>query len=252
MRFKVFAAVLAAVALMSAAVGVASATNGPIHETTAQTTTAIQTTATKLEPATGLVGDDQGTCALLRSGGVECWGNNTYGALGDGTVLSLWYSAVPLAAKGLTGVARLVSDGDGYCAVLKSGLVRCWGYNHGGFPGAPGEAAGLLGNGSGEEFSDVPVSVDAGVTWREPPRSTSPGSDRNADGAPSRRPPPGLVDRLRTQSFSQLTRQAALPGTVEAAPQVVFTQVPVFLRASALMPWRWPNSAEVVEQSGRG
>jgi ABC-type tungstate transport system substrate-binding protein len=64
MRFKVFAAVLAAVALMSAAVGVASATNGPIHETTAQTTTAIQTTATKLEPATGLVGDDQGTCAL--------------------------------------------------------------------------------------------------------------------------------------------------------------------------------------------
>ena len=159
MRFKVFAAVLAAVALMSAAVGVASATNGPIHETTAQTTTAIQTTATKLEPATGLVGDDQGTCALLRSGGVECWGNNTYGALGDGTVLSLWYSEVPLAAKGLTGVARLVSDGDGYCAVLKSGLVRCWGYNHGGFPGAPGEAAGLLGNGSGEEFSDVPVSV---------------------------------------------------------------------------------------------
>jgi alpha-tubulin suppressor-like RCC1 family protein len=159
MRFKVFAAVLAAVALMSAAVGVASATNGPIHETTAQTTTAIQTTATKLEPATGLVGDDQGTCALLRSGGVECWGNNTYGALGDGTVLSLWYSEVPLAAKGLTGAARLVSDGDGYCAVLKSGLVRCWGYNHGGFPGAPGEAAGLLGNGSGEEFSDVPVSV---------------------------------------------------------------------------------------------
>jgi hypothetical protein len=71
MRFKVFAAGLAAVALMSAAVGVASATNGPIHETTAETTTAIQTTATKLEPATGLVGDDQGTCALLRSGGVE-------------------------------------------------------------------------------------------------------------------------------------------------------------------------------------
>ena len=52
-----------------------------------------------------------------------------------------------------------MSDGDGYCAVLENGEVKCWGYNHGGFPGAPGEAAGLLGNGSGEEFSDVPVRV---------------------------------------------------------------------------------------------
>ena len=139
--------------------------------------TEAHTTATKLEPAAGLVGDDQGTSALLRSGRVECWGTNTYGALGDGTVVSLLYSELPVAAKGLNGVARLVSDGDGYCAVLRSGRVRCWGYNHGGFPGAPGEAAGLLGNGSGEEFSDVPVTVKdlAGV------RSLV--SDRNGYGS---------------------------------------------------------------------
>ncbi len=159
MRFRIFAALVATVALMSAAVAAASATNGSSQQTTAQTTTTIQTTATKLEPAAALVGDDQGTCALLRSGAVECWGANTYGALGNGTVASLWYSDVAPAAKGLSGVTRLVSDGDGYCAVLRSELVECWGYNHGGFPGAPGEAAGLLGNGSGEEFSDVPVAV---------------------------------------------------------------------------------------------
>ncbi len=170
MRFKVLAAVCAALALFSSAVGVASATSG-------SNATEAHTTATKLEPAAGLVGDDQGTCALLRSGRVECWGTNTYGALGDGTVVSLLYSELPVAAKGLNGVARLVSDGDGYCAVLRSGRVRCWGYNHGGFPGAPGEAAGLLGNGSGEEFSDVPVTVKdlAGV------RSLV--SDRNGYGS---------------------------------------------------------------------
>ncbi|MGP8181239.1 MAG: RCC1 domain-containing protein [Acidimicrobiales bacterium] len=159
MRFKALAAVVAALALMGAAVGVASATNRSDRSKTVPTSTAIETTVPKLEPAAGLVGDDQGTCALLRSGRVECWGANTYGALGNGTVASVWYSDVALAAKGLSGVARLVSDGDGYCAVLKSELVKCWGYNHGGFPGAPGEAAGLLGDASGEEFSDVPVTV---------------------------------------------------------------------------------------------
>ncbi len=159
MRLRVFSAVVAAVALTGVASGVASATKTPSRATTTRTTPETRTAATRVEPAASLVGDDEGTCALLRSGGVECWGNNTYGALGDGTVLSLWYTSAPVAAKRLTGATRLVSDGDGYCAALKNGLARCWGYNHGGFPGAPGEAAGLLGNGSGEVFSDVPVTV---------------------------------------------------------------------------------------------
>jgi len=159
MRFKVFAAVAVAVGLMAAQMGAATATNGSSHAITAQRPTTTRTAAAAVEPVTSLVGDDQGTCALLKNGRVECWGANTYGALGDGNVVSLWYSDVPVAAKGLTGAASLVSDGDGYCAVLKSGPVKCWGYNHGAFPGAPGEAAGLLGNGSIEQFSDVPVTV---------------------------------------------------------------------------------------------
>ena len=104
----------AAVALMGAAGVAASATNRSSHATTAQTTTTTQPTTTKLEPAAGLVGDDAGTCALLRRGAVECWGNNTAGTLGDGTLTSIWYSAVPVAVKGLTGARSLVSDGVGY------------------------------------------------------------------------------------------------------------------------------------------
>ena len=149
MRFKVFAALLATVVLMGAAVAAASATNRSSQTTTAQTTATTQPTATKLEPAAGLVGDDAGTCALLKSGAVECWGNNTAGALGDGTLTSIWYSAVPVAAKGLTGVRSLVSDGVGYSALSRNGGVECWGVN----------TYGELGNGSSEAYSDVPVAA---------------------------------------------------------------------------------------------
>lgn len=149
MRFKVFAALVATVALMGAAVAAASATNRSSQATTAQMTTTNQPTATKLEAAASLVGDDEGTCALLRSGAVECWGNNTAGALGDGTVTSIWYSEVPVAAKGLTGARGLVTDGVAYCALLRSGGVECWGVN----------TYGALGDDSSEAYSDVPVTV---------------------------------------------------------------------------------------------
>ena len=149
MRFKVFAALVATVALMGAAVAAASATNRSSQATTAQMTTTNQPTATKLEAAASLVGDDEGTCALLRSGAVECWGNNAAGALGDGTVTSIWYSEVPVAAKGLTGARGLVSDGVAYCALLRSGGVECWGVN----------TYGALGDDSSEAYSDVPVTV---------------------------------------------------------------------------------------------
>jgi hypothetical protein len=69
------------------------------------------------------------------------------------------YSFVPVAAKGVAGATFLATDSDGYCAVVGGGQVKCWGYNHGGFGNTPGEAAGLLGNGSSEQFSDVPVNV---------------------------------------------------------------------------------------------
>ncbi len=95
---------------------------------------------------------DGGYCALLTSGGVDCWGVNSWGDLGNGT---LTYSDVPVAVVGLggtgtlAGVASLISNDDSsYCALLTSGGVDCWGFN----------ADGELGNGSGDT-SDVPVSV---------------------------------------------------------------------------------------------
>jgi len=96
---------------------------------------------------------DVSYCAVLTSGGVDCWGTNGDGVLGNGTVIS--YSDVPVAVSGiggsgtLTGVASVASDGDySHCARLNAGSVDCWGYG----------ADGGLGDGSTAK-SDVPVAV---------------------------------------------------------------------------------------------
>ena len=90
-----------------------------------------------LSGVASLISDDLGSyCALLTSGGVDCWGSNLYGPLGNGTTTN---SDVPVAVVGvggtgtLSGVASVTSSvgGPGYCALLHSGGVDCWGYERG-------------------------------------------------------------------------------------------------------------------------
>jgi alpha-tubulin suppressor-like RCC1 family protein len=82
-------------------------------------------------------------CAVLSSGAVVCWGNNTFGGLGNGTNIGPLIcgacNATPSIAKGLTGtgplgaVDQLVSNdvnrvgGGGYYAVTSTGGVDFWG-----------------------------------------------------------------------------------------------------------------------------
>ena len=92
-----------------------------------------------LSGSTAVVGDgSRGYCAVLSSGGVDCWGFGQNGQLGNGVIYTNG-SATPVEVIGvggigtLSGVASLASaDGDGdefgsYCAVLDSGDVDCWG-----------------------------------------------------------------------------------------------------------------------------
>jgi alpha-tubulin suppressor-like RCC1 family protein len=108
-----------------------------------------------------LSSDSGGYCALLTSGGVDCWGKGYYGQLGDGQFYTTGNigSAVPVQVVSVsgtgtvTGVASLTSGGAGYCAVLTSGGVDCWGYGY----------YGELGDGqfytTGNDGSAVPVQV---------------------------------------------------------------------------------------------
>jgi alpha-tubulin suppressor-like RCC1 family protein len=108
-----------------------------------------------LTGAESLVSDGYGYCAQLRSGGVECWGSGSFGELGDGLIRSAadkYGSDVPVAVKGLTGVKSLASTDYGFCALLKTGTAKCWGYNN----------FDELGDGktfSSQAYSDVPVAV---------------------------------------------------------------------------------------------
>ena len=91
--------------------------------------------------AASLASAGDGYCAVLTSGGVDCWGDNSEGELGTGSDTgpncSGYCSNVPVAATGITDAASLASDEDGYCAVLTSGGVDCWGDNSEGELGAP-------------------------------------------------------------------------------------------------------------------
>jgi alpha-tubulin suppressor-like RCC1 family protein len=87
-------------------------------------------------------------CALLAAGGVQCWGSNTNGQLGDGTSDD---SSLPVPVTGLSsGVASITGGSFHTCAVMTGGGAKCWG----------GNAYGQLGNDTHVE-SNVPVDVCA-------------------------------------------------------------------------------------------
>jgi len=87
------------------------------------------------------------TCALLRSGGVECWGENSDGELGDGTTGGDSLSARPVVGI-LTATAVTLGHAHG-CALLASHTVKCWGFN----------VLGQLGNATTTDNEPTPVTV---------------------------------------------------------------------------------------------
>jgi hypothetical protein len=73
--------------------------------------------------AQGSAGDDF-SCLVWRDGAVSCWGNDSFGQLGNGLDGS---TLMPTTFVDIAAVARLDSNRFQTCATRFDGLVRCWG-----------------------------------------------------------------------------------------------------------------------------
>jgi len=103
------------------------------------------------------------SCALV-GGGVQCWGYNTKGQLGDGTTTS---RPVPLLVTGLaSGVQAISHGGQTACALLASGGVKCWGAGYGTTPAdVLGLASGVAGISVGEYHGCAVTAGGAAKCW---------------------------------------------------------------------------------------
>ncbi|MEV8630805.1 S8 family serine peptidase [Streptosporangium sp. NPDC051023] len=87
--------------------------------------------------------------AVLATGTVKAWGDNSQGQLGDGTTTD---RISPVAVSGLTGVSQVSSRGEHVLALVSGGTVKAWGDN----------SQGQLGDGTVTDRK-TPVSV-SGLT----------------------------------------------------------------------------------------
>jgi alpha-tubulin suppressor-like RCC1 family protein len=127
----------------------------PVQVTLSATAGASPVASKSITSGSPIAGSNSASCVIFNSatvtGGVQCWGRNNNGELGDGTTsshsnpLPVLKGAGPGTTylSGVTAIAMGQSDGTGtgqptHVCALANGGVFCWGYNK----------SGELGNGA--------------------------------------------------------------------------------------------------------
>ena len=103
-------------------------------------------TAHALPTYTASAAGNAHTCALVSSGGVQCWGSNVEGQLGNNNIGV--NSNLPVDVVGIADAVAIGSGATTSCARLSDNTLRCWGNS----------ISGQLGDGKGG-VSPVPVQV---------------------------------------------------------------------------------------------
>jgi alpha-tubulin suppressor-like RCC1 family protein len=112
-------------------------------------------TVANLTDAVALSAGSYHTCALKADGSVNCWGENSYGQLGDGTTVN---KTSTLAISGISNAVALSAGANHTCALKADRSVACWGHN----------STGQIGDGTdgaiANRSSPVPVLNLVGVS----------------------------------------------------------------------------------------
>ncbi len=129
--------------------------NGQLGDgTTTDSTTPVYVDVGSGRYAVAISGGRYHTCAILDDASLKCWGQNSYGQLGDGSTTT---TSTPVSVDlGSGRTAASLSVGNIHtCAILDDASLKCWGY------GRNGE----LGTGStSDSHTPVSASFDAGRT----------------------------------------------------------------------------------------
>jgi alpha-tubulin suppressor-like RCC1 family protein/pimeloyl-ACP methyl ester carboxylesterase len=99
---------------------------------------------------TNIAGGGQHACAVVQGGKVMCWGDNSYGQLGNGTTDP---QGSPVFVTGITTATQVTAGETHSCARLTNGTIKCWGRNN----------EGQLGNGTTTDSSS-PVTTSSLTT----------------------------------------------------------------------------------------
>ena len=119
-----------------------------------------------LSNITAISAGDVYSLALQNDGTVWAWGNNSWGAIGDGTYGFNNFATTPTRVHGLTNITYIAAGGMSHAAAVRSdGTVWTWGHN----------AAGELGDGTTTDrltpvqvpgiTNAVSVSVGGNLLW---------------------------------------------------------------------------------------
>lgn len=137
-------------------------TNGQIGDgTTANRRTPVgpivfPTTVEQISAGLGSV------CALLSNSTIRCWGQNSYGQLGDNSTIGKL--APSTTVGGLIATPTSVSVGHSHaCALLINGQVQCWGRNNWGQLGTGTSGIDSLQAASVVNLSENAVAISSGL-----------------------------------------------------------------------------------------
>ncbi len=89
----------------------------------APSTSTARTGATRISAGQGF------NCVLNVAGTIRCWGDNTYGQLGNGSKNPAGELS-PVAVLGISNAVEISAGANHACALLADKRVKCWGYGY--------------------------------------------------------------------------------------------------------------------------